>query len=388
MVIGSSFFAVKRILLAEDSDSSAMIVKSVFSTAETGKGRAKIKHVSTLRDVFETLSKAEPGYYDVVLLDLTLPDSSGFETVEKFRNAFPDIAVVILTGANDESLGVRAISLGAQDFLFKDETYPKLLIRQTNYAYHRMFLEQQLKDSKTQAEQATLLKDQFVSLVSHDLKGPLSSIYGLLKIALEAKELGEEEREKCVFNALKSTEGLIHLVESLLDISRLQQGIVKPKLSYVNAHCLIDEVRARLDFLARKKQLAIKNDVDKTKKLNVDHELFAQVFQNLIGNAIKFSHPETTISIYYKPGDPAYMVVEDTGVGIAEDQFDKLFLFSEKATMVGTAGERGTGLGLPHCKEILTAHGGDLFVESELGQGSRFIVELPEHMQVEEEMLV
>jgi len=380
MLTETDYFAVKHVLLVEDSLSSAMVVNSVFSSAPMEFGRAKITHVESLGDAFSTLSNPiKKDSFDIVLLDLTLSDSTGLETITSFRKKCSDIGIVVLTGSNDEELGMNAIALGAQNFLFKDETYPKLLIRQSNYAHHRFKQETQLREAKEQAEMATALKDKYVSLVSHDLRNPLGAVIGALTLATnnDAKiTIPAEEKEKLTIMALNSSKELLNMVEELLDLSQLQRGFIKPIRTFNNFFYIVNEVINRLSFTANEKKIEIKNEINKKARIYSDRMLTNQLIQNVLSNAIKFSHKNSIIRIYSP--DKSSIAVEDTGVGIPKEKIASLTSLEIKTTTLGTNGEKGSGIGLPHCNEILLVHNGELLIESEPGVKTTIVAKFPD----------
>ena len=364
------FFVVRRMLLVEDSATSALLVKSVFAD------EAEVVHRETLADGLECARQID---VDVVLLDLTLPDSIGLDSLRRFREHFPDLPLVVLTGNSDEATGREALQLGAQDYLIKDETYPRLLRRQTNYAVHRKLEQLALRDAKERAEESARLRDKFVSMVAHDLRGPLGSMVGLAEVLFDDPEVElEPEQRKMLGHIVTTGAGLLRVVEELLDIGRLQLGTVSPRPRFLDAHYLVKQIVQRLEPQALAKGIEVDNQVAAGCRLYADPVLIGQVLQNLIGNAIKFSHPGARVRVYRPPTGPAALAVQDKGVGIPDDVLPRLFRVEEKISTLGTGGEKGTGLGLPYCAGIMEAHGGRLWLESREGAGSTFYAELPE----------
>ena len=372
------FFLARRILLIEDTASSAMLVRSIFQDDVHGE-TAEVIHRATLADGIAYVADQANDPVDVVLLDLTLPDSDGLETLSRFRKAEQELPVVVLTGTDDEAVGTLAMKMGAQDFLIKDETYPRLLRRQTNYAVHRKRQERTLEEALTTAEDATRLKDKFVSLVAHDLRGPLGGIVGLAELVANASanDLGPEESQELANEIWMSGKRLLNVVEDLLDISRLQQGKITPHPEFLDAHYVVSSAVQPLAQTAQGKEVTIVNQVAEGSRLYADPTLFGQVLQNLISNAIKFSENGGKIRVFTPPSQPTAVAVQDRGVGIPAEVIPKLFKLEEKVSTPGTAGERGTGFGMPFSHNIMEAHGGTLRVESQIGAGSTFFAELP-----------
>ncbi|MBI5179162.1 MAG: hybrid sensor histidine kinase/response regulator [Nitrospinae bacterium] len=129
--------------------------------------------------------------------------------------------------------------------------------------------------------------------------------------------------------------------------------------------------------MAEKKNIAIVNTVPPGTRLYADPSLYGEVLQNLLSNAVKFTREGGTVTLFIPPGEPATLAVRDTGTGITPPLLPKLFRYEEKTSTFGTAGEPGTGLGLPLSHEIIQAHGGSIRVESAAGSGSTFYVAIP-----------
>ncbi len=242
----------------------------------------------------------------------------------------------------------------------------------------RKRMEDELREAKAKAEKATELKDKFVSLVAHDLKSPFTSILGLLRLVdSDKKEALAPKHKELVGKVLKSGEGLVNMIEQLLNISRLQTGKMELKPKFIDGYFVSVSALSGFDYLAEEKGIELNSEIPRGMRLYADTDLFVEVIGNMLSNAIKFSYKGGKITIFQPPGRRTAIAVKDTGTGIPEKILPKLFLHEEKTTTTGTAGEKGTGLGLPFCHEIMTAHGGSLTVESVEGVGSTFYAELP-----------
>ena len=235
--------------------------------------------------------------------------------------------------------------------------------------------------AKEKAEDATRLKDKFVSLVAHDLRSPLAAIMGSVAYVLE-----DEEEPLCnnhtllLESALNGSKNLIQMIEEVLNISRLKTGKITLKKYFFNAYAMVQEMAQRLDHVRAKKNLTIENSVPINMRLFADRPLIGEVVQNLLSNAIKFSHPETVIRVFASDNtENVSIAIQDQGTGISEDRVPKLFSIAEKTTTPGTQGERGTGFGLPFSWDIMLVHEGSLTVDSLPGEGSIFSLLLPVH---------
>lgn len=240
--------------------------------------------------------------------------------------------------------------------------------------------EEALRLAKEQAEAATKLKDTFISLVSHDLRSPISSI-ALLFSELRRSEKNfdglEEVFQVMIESAETTCETLIDTIDQLLDISRLQTGRIELRPFNFNIRSLVSETFVGIDSLAQDKGVELKNEAPEELKLTADRNLVAQVVGNLVSNALKFSKKGDKITVFVSNERPISIGVKDSGVGIDQKDIPNLFKHEIKTSTVGTGGERGAGLGLPLSNDIMALHGGDISVESAVGEGSVFYLNFP-----------
>lgn len=236
----------------------------------------------------------------------------------------------------------------------------------------------ELQVAKEQAEQANDLKDKFVSLVAHDLRSPLAGIISALEFLHTDDETPlNEEHAEIVGRLLEIGKSLVQMIEDVLNIGRLKSGKITPKEEQLNVRELVDNILKNLAYLARQKGVLLHNEIPENYNLIADPTLYGEVVQNLASNGIKFCNKGDSIHFYAPEERPGVIAVADTGTGITEDLLPKLFRIEEKTSTAGTAGEQGTGFGLPFSQDIMIAHGGKLSVESELGKGTTFFIELP-----------
>ncbi len=242
----------------------------------------------------------------------------------------------------------------------------------------RKAAEEKLKAAKEEAEEATKLKDKFVSLVSHDLKTPLSSMIGFLKLVRnDYAEPLNEGANLILDRAAESGEAMVHLIDDLLTISRFKTGQLKLKRQFFDAEYLGVMMAANYSHLAAQKGIAIESTIPANYRIYGDKTLLTEAIQNLVTNSIKFCKSGDRITISAETAVPPVISVRDTGPGIPPAMLTDLFKFEKKTSTRGTAGETGTGFGLPLVKEIMQLHGGELEVDSEPGNGCLFSLKLP-----------
>ena len=247
----------------------------------------------------------------------------------------------------------------------------------------RKKVEEALRSAKEQAEAATKLKDDFISLVSHDLRSPLGSLLMILKelegCVKQSEELKQDKYSLDLVDKAVSTGSiLIDTIDQLLDVSRLQTGKVKLRPYLFNVWSMAQETVEMVTATAEKKKISIQNNIAKDSKLFADRNLATQVLGNFISNALKFCPGGGKITIFTPEDSPATIAVKDTGKGVDEAIIPNLFRHEVNTSTVGLRGERGTGLGLPLSRDIMTLHGGDITVESSSENGSVFYMNFPE----------
>ncbi|MFC2119507.1 ATP-binding protein [Bacteroidota bacterium] len=222
-------------------------------------------------------------------------------------------------------------------------------------------------------------KDNFIAMLSHDLRAPFTSILGFSEILLNETNLPDKEKAEYLSYINDSSQNQLQLINDLLDWSRLQTGKLKIEQNRVQAQSLVFNCVSSLTGNAIRKNINIKVNVPGNLHISVDERLLMQVITNLLDNAIKFSHEDTTIEISANIYNEklSEFIVKDEGVGIPEEVKDKLFKIGKTFSTEGTKGERGTGLGLSLAKQIVEQHGGDIWFYSNVGKGSEFHVTLP-----------
>jgi len=242
---------------------------------------------------------------------------------------------------------------------------------------HRIAVEV-IKESRAMAESATKLKDKFVELVAHDLRSPFASMLGLLKLLVERIPRFEDaENQNILDQIFKSGDRMIATIDDLLKVSRFQTGHIVLHHRFFKGHTAVSGAIGAFSHNTAHKGVEIINEVPPDMRLYADQTLFDEVLLNLLSNAVKFCSRGDTITFFVPPGLKSAIAVRDTGKGISENVIPNIFKHEVTTTTPGTAGELGTGLGLPFSQDIMKAHGGELAVESATGKGSVFTAILP-----------
>ena len=236
-----------------------------------------------------------------------------------------------------------------------------------------------LKESERKLKDLNQNKDKFFSIIAHDLRSPFTALLGFSEyLARYSRDCTNEEIEDYSKQMHKSAKSLFTLLENLLQWSRLQSGQLEFETTTVHLEEISKRIFELFNDLARNKNIKIVNKIDNSLKINTDPNILETIFRNLISNSIKFTKPGGEIHLYstiYK--NHIEFAVQDNGIGMHEEDVEKLFRIDVQYTTEGTNKEKGTGLGLVLCKEFIEKGGGTIKVTSKLGIGSEFRFTLP-----------
>jgi signal transduction histidine kinase len=239
--------------------------------------------------------------------------------------------------------------------------------------------EEALKQSEKNLIELNEIKNRFFSILSHDLRSPFSGLLGFVEILKEDYQtMPDSERESFISEIDVTVKNIYSFLEDLLEWSRLNMGSFQADIESVNLYNEVENVFTLLKYNAKRKCIIMVNELNASDFALGDSSMVKLLLRNLISNAIKFSHEGDRIRVYAKKSDSQIEIsVEDTGTGIPPEALPKLFRLDVKYTTPGTANERGSGIGLVLCKEIVDKLGGNIKVKSELGKGSIFTFSLP-----------
>ncbi len=240
-------------------------------------------------------------------------------------------------------------------------------------------LNKQLAESEKKLKELNASKDKLFSIIAHDIKGPFQPLLGISEILVEEKNsLKEEDKDRFIREIHELLKKQFKLVDNILDWARVQTGKQQFKPVKINSFEKVNEVINVLNANAANKNISISNNVENNTFVFADSYMLHSILQNLISNAIKFTNQDGNITISSCSKNGCYeIIVADNGVGINDEDLEKIFRIDTQHTTPGTENEKGTGLGLIICKEMLEKNNGEIRVESKLGIGSKFIFTLP-----------
>ena len=222
------------------------------------------------------------------------------------------------------------------------------------------------------------MKDEFISVVSHELRSPLTGILGMLQLLSQKIIKPESEKgEEALKIAYESALHLMHLVRDILDLERLESGEIKLSKEWVNAVDLVAQAQDIMKPIAQKEEITLDISAEEI-KVYAHSERIIQVLNNLLSNAIKFSQPDSTVWLTVEQQDDSVLfAVKDRGRGIPEDKLDNIFERFQQVDASDSRQKGGTGLGLAICRQIIRQHQGKIWAQSTFGEGSSFFFTLP-----------
>lgn len=237
----------------------------------------------------------------------------------------------------------------------------------------------ELRRLTQELQQLVESKNKLFYIVSHDLRSPFNGILGLSQaLAEEAETLSREDIQEFSQTVLTCAEQVLHLIENLLQCTRFELGTLDYQPTHVALDTVVMNVLMLLKGNAAQKKIDLVYQANPLAEVLADSTMLHSIVQNLVGNALKFTPAEGRVTIRTEEHDTMIQVsVIDTGVGVSSEKLPGLFEMKGARTTDGTSGEKGTGLGLLLCKDFVEKHGGRIWVDSVIGQGTSFHFTLP-----------
>ena len=347
------------------------------------------------KNLAEGIAAARQHKPSVILLDLSLPDSTGLDTVQAMRAVLPDVPMVVLTGNDDTALALAAVEAGAQDYLVKGQFEHDALGRAIRHAQVRERLEQQLVQHERQledtvaertrelvlalknSEAANRAKSAFLANMSHEIRTPMNGILGLVSM-LSVDAASPQQRDRLV-KLERTARHLMDVLNDILDISRIEAGKMTLDVAGFQPAALLQEVCAAVAPGAQEKALVLQLDsvADLPAWVLGDASRLRQILINLASNAVEFTgQGSVTLGARVEARDSASVLlrfsVTDTGVGIAAEDQERIFSPFEQVDNSLTREHGGTGLGLALCRNFAELMGSRIELQSAPGQGSTF----------------
>ena len=379
--------AAEKILIVDDEPDIALVLKLHLEDAGY--------RTASAQDGQQGIDMLEEEEFDLVLLDFRMPRVGGVEVLRRIRESGSDVAVIMMTAHGSENLAVECMKAGALDYFPKPFTLEDILPRvERALAYRRAVREKQRLEQE---------KDDFVSMLSHDLKNPITAVVGSIDIVREGR-LGpvNEEQAEYLQAAIDSCNEVVVMIDNLLDIHRFEAGRMQMNIRNHNPVDIVKAVADKFARVAEHEQIKLTLDLGSELPLvTVDRSALTRVIANLLANAVKFTPEGGEIVVSCRrTADcdaqrsviPSHakipegfssqcclvrLSVRDTGNGIPGEELGNIFerFVQVRGTSVRERG--GAGLGLAYCKMAVEEMGGVIWAESEIDTGSEFTALLP-----------
>jgi len=373
------------ILVVDDVPANVKVLMD-FLTANNFK-------VLTAKDGQAAIKRAEYAKPDLILLDVMMPIMDGYDACKalKSQENTLDIPIIFMTALADTTDKVKGFELGASDYITKPFQQEEVLARVNNHLkivmlqkqlqlrnteLEALYLEQ--KQARQAAEAASKAKDTFLANMSHELRTPLNAIIGYGEIIHEdAFELGFRGILTDLNSIQFAAKQLLALINDVLDLAKIEAEKMELQIDQVQICEFIKNIVVLIQPIIKKNNNElIVTCSEEMGTVQTDGKRVQQILLNLLGNAAKFTCDGQVQLIARREGEQLFFDVKDTGIGIAQEQLETIFLPFLQGDNSHTRKYGGTGLGLALCQRICVILGGQIWVHSKIGKGSQFTVEL------------
>jgi two-component system, sensor histidine kinase and response regulator len=329
---------------------------------------------------FLALQSARVQPPDLILLDINMPEMNGYEVCKHLKadESLKDIPVIFISALRNTTDKVQAFDTGSVDYITKPFQFEEVKARvQTHLRIYRM--QKELEQQYAAIKKLEEVKDNLTHMIVHDMASPIQTIVMAMDLVLSGEAGQGRENVEVLCRASDASRNLIEMVNSLLDISRMEAGRMPLHVTDVDLRHLAEEAAETMHLLAGAKNIRLTVQGPQV-PLHADTDLIRRVFINLISNALKFTPQggEVMVMVTVSASDGlARAEVRDTGIGIPEEYHERIFEKFGQIEANHQTHEHSSGLGLTFCRLAAVAHGGMIGVRSRLGEGSTFWFVLP-----------
>ncbi len=362
-----------KILIVDDVVSNVLLLKVLLTNEKF--------NIATATNGTQALEQVKAEQPDLILLDVMMPDMSGFEVAQHLKadSESCEIPIIFLTALNSTADIVKGFQVGGNDFISKPFNKEELIIRVTHQisliAAKRIILKQTEELRKT-----IIGRDKLYSVIAHDLRSPMGSIkmvLNMLILNLPSETIGKEMFEMLTM-ANRTTEEVFSLLDNLLKWTKSQIGKLNVVYQDFDIVGVIEGIIQIFSMVSELKGISIYLDSAPAIEVHSDADMIKTVIRNLLSNALKFSNKGGKIIVGIVERENDIMIsVKDNGCGISKEDQGKLLHTDTHFSTFGTENEEGSGLGLLLCQDFVAKNGGTLWLESEKGVGSTFSFTIP-----------
>jgi len=368
--IGSTNGRARLLLIEDDPNIQRLVVGALERTGCS---------VAVAETAADGLDQYRAGGVDLILLDIGLPDGSGFDLCRRIRaEEERRIPILFMTVQDDLSSRVRGFKAGGQDFILKPFHLEELVARvRVHLGISRGW--RSLNSLNDELKTRDRNRIDLIDMIVHDLKSPLTAINGNLYL------IGEEdctawERDKLLRNSVQAVKSMGNLIDDLLKVGQSVQGLMESDGRIISVSTLAQEVCSSFEDAARQRGIRLESSIHPGGLMVFsDHQLLSRILTNLIANAIKCAPPGEEILLECGvSSNKVRFVVSDRGPGVPDRDKKSIFVKFERLGKGGVDAVRGYGIGLFFCRSAAAALRGKVWVEDRLGGGARFILEIPD----------
>ena len=372
----------QKILIVDDEEKNIKLLKGILYSQNY-----KFYEALNGEEALDLVHDISP---DLILLDVMMPGISGFEVCQNLKQdeKTKSIPIVMVTALREKEHRLKALESGADDFLSKPVDSTEVVIRVKSLLRIKSYHDE-IAMKNNHLLELEKIKDGLIHMIVHDLRNPLWAVFGYLDLMLLDKHQFTQSQTKLLDSCIGSCQDLREMVDSLLDIYKMEEGQMKLNIEKANLEELIDASLQPFLVQATKKQIALSYDhSDRKHSIQVDPRIVKRVLANLINNAIRHTPSGGKIKITagsYQNNGNLHVEVKDTGNGIAPAYHQKIFdKFEQVKLKKSNISVGSSGLGLAFCKLAVKAHGGRIWVESKgEGKGANFQFTLPVKQSME-----
>jgi signal transduction histidine kinase len=343
--------------------------------------------VTTARHGKEALELLEKREFDLVLLDITMPEMDGFAVLKILKDdaRWQHLPVLMISGLDEQEAVIRCIAMGADDFLHKP-CDPILLrarvgacLEKKRFHDQREEMLHQLRCNNEELRKFEELRDSLTNMIVHDLRAPLTSIITGLEMIEFLPGISPGQRDELIAMAYQGGKTLMGMINDLLDISKMEAGEIQLQCGPVRVGELVEISVHQIKTLLLDRNLQFEQSIaEDLPILWCDASKISRVIVNLLGNAIKFTPKGGQINLTTQLiDDSVQFSISDTGEGIPREAFERIFEKFGQVESRQSGRKMSTGLGLTFCKMTVEAHGGQIWLDSQIGQGSTFYFTVP-----------
>jgi len=372
-----------KILIVDDEKKNIKLLKGMLFSENY-----KLLEACSGEEALDLVPAIQP---DLILLDVMMPGISGFKVCRQLKqnDKTKTIPIVMVTALREKEHRMKALEAGADDFLSKPVDHTELVIRIKSLlrikSYHDELLDSytEIAEKNEKLLELEKIKEGLTHMIIHDLRNPLGALSGFIELTLFDKQNLSKDQLELIQGCASSCHDLKDMVQSLLDIHKMEEGKLELKKEEIHLGEVIDSTMRQFALKANTKQVALHfHKPDRLPMIPVDRSLMKRVIANLLNNAIRHTNTEGTVTItaqHPQENGCLHIRVGDTGDGLAPEYHQKVFDKFEQAHLKKKGVNVGaSGLGLAFCKLAVEAHGGRIWVESDgEGKGANFEFTLP-----------